>query len=120
MKYSLHLLFISTILAACSGEDRSGEQPFPPTVAGVGCTVEGNIATLKACVTSSPNSSLKQCGFYYGNDTLRLEAKAAEPAVEFSAQTRELEAGRYFAIPYAQNGVGTTKADTMWFEIPAN
>ena len=33
---------------------------------------------------------------------------------------RELEAGRYFAIPYAQNGVGTIKADTMWFEIPAN
>ena len=79
MKFSLHLLFISTILAACSGEDRSGEQPFPPTVAAVGCTVEGNIATLKACVTSSPNSSLKQCGFNYGNDTLRLEAKAAEP-----------------------------------------
>ena len=115
MKYSLHLLFISTILAACSGEDRSGEQPFPPTVAAIGCTVEGNIATLKACVTSSPNSSLN-----YGNDTLRLEAKAAEAIVEFSAQTRELEAGRYFAIPYAQNGVGTTKADTMWFEIPAN
>ena len=120
MKYSLHLLFISTILAACSGEDRSGEQPFPPTVAAIGCTVEGNIATLKACVTSSPNSSLMQCGFNYGNDTLRLEAKAAEATVEFSAQTRELEAGRSFAIPYAQDGVGTTKADTMWFEIPAN
>ena len=117
MKYSLHLLFISTILAACSGEDRSGEQPFPPTVAAIGCTVEGNIATLKACVTSSPNSSLKQCGFNYGNDTLRAKCTAAEPAATFTAETDSLGAGHYYAVPYASNGVGTTYADTPYFAL---
>lgn len=119
MKYfpSLVLLAIAAGAAAACGEDRSGEQPFAPTVQSVGVEVKQHTAVLTGAVLASPNSSLKECGFAYGNDTLRAKCTAAEPAATFTAETDSLGAGHYYAVPYASNGVGTTYADTLYFDI---
>ena len=114
---SLVLLAIAAGAAAACGEDRSGEQPFAPTVQSVGVEVKQHTAVLTGAVLASPNSSLKECGFAYGNDTLRAKCTAAEPAAIFTAETDSLGAGHYYAVPYASNGVGTTYADTLYFDI---
>lgn len=114
---SLVLLAIVAGVAAACGEDRSGEQPFAPTVQSVGVEVKQHTAVLTGAVLASPNSSLKECGFAYGNDTLRAKCTAAEPAAIFTAETDSLGAGHYYAVPYASNGVGTTYADTLYFDI---
>ena len=114
---SLVLLAIAAGAAAACGEDRSGEQPFAPTVQSVGVEVKQHTAVLTGAVLASPNSSLKECGFAYGNDTLRAKCTAAEPATTFTAETDSLGAGHYYAVPYASNGVGTTYADTLYFDI---
>lgn len=114
---SLALLAIAAGAAAACGEDRSGEQPFAPTVQSVGVEVKQHTAVLTGAVLASPNSSLKECGFAYGNDTLRAKCTAAEPAATFTAETDSLGAGHYYAVPYASNGVGTTYADTLYFDI---
>lgn len=114
---SLVLLAIAASAAAACGEDRSGEQPFAPTVQSVGVEVKQHTAVLTGAVLASPNSSLKECGFAYGNDTLRAKCTAAEPAATFTAETDSLVAGHYYAVPYASNGVGTTYADTLYFDI---
>ena len=114
---SLVLLAIAAGAAAACGDDRSGEQPFAPTVQSVGVEVKQHTAVLTGAVLASPNSSLKECGFAYGNDTLRAKCTAAEPAATFTADTDSLGAGHYYAVPYASNGVGTTYADTLYFDI---
>ncbi len=118
---SRHILyaisFLSLSLASC-GEDRSGEQPFAPTVESVGAEVLGDSARISGHVTSSLNSSLTECGVSYGNDTLRATAKAPAAAEYFSAVTDSLSAGLYFAVPYARNGVGISYGDTLYFSIP--
>ena len=114
---SFVLLAIAAGAAAACGEDRSGEQPFAPTVQSVGVEVKQYTAVLTGAVLASPNSSLKECGFAYGNDTLRAKCTAAEPAATFTAETDSLGAGHYYAVPYASNGVGTTYADTLYFDI---
>lgn len=114
---SLVLLAIAASAVAACGEDRSGEQPFAPTVQSVGVEVKQHTAVLTGAVLASPNSSLKECGFAYGNDTLRAKCTAAEPAATFTAETDSLGAGHYYAVPYASNGVGTTYADTLYFDI---
>ena len=114
---SLVLLAIAAGAAAACGEDRSGEQPFAPTVQSVGVEVKQHTAVLTGAVLASPNSSLKECGFAYGNDTLRAKCTAAEPAATFTSETDSLGAGHYYAVPYASNGVGTTYADTLYFDI---
>lgn len=119
MRTPLPLLPLSVLLllAAC-GEDRSGEQPFAPTVVSAGCTVQGDSALLSGTVTASPNSSLTECGFTYGNDTLRATTKAPQAAENFTAATDSLGAGDYYAVAYAKNGVGTGYGDTIRFTIP--
>ena len=114
---SLVLLAIAASAAAACGEARSGEQPFAPTVQSVGVEVKQHTAVLTGAVLASPNSSLKECGFAYGNDTLRAKCTAAEPAATFTAETDSQGAGHYYAVPYASNGVGTTYADTLYFDI---
>lgn len=107
------------LFTACHPEDRSGEQPFPPQgVAPATVEIVGNICHLTASVQSSPNSVLRQVGFNYGNDTLRLETVAEGVASLFTADTEELLPGRYFVVAYARNGVGTTRADTVWINMP--
>ena len=103
-------------LASC-GEDRSAEQPFAPTVQTLGYEFDADSVQLFGKVLASPNSTLRQCGFTYGNDTLRLKTVAEAPAEDFKAATRPLEPGVYFAAAFAQNGVGTTYGDTIYFEI---
>lgn len=106
-------------LCASCGEDRSGEQPFAPTVGNVSVTVDGDSARLTGQVTASPNSTLTECGFVYGNDTLRAELKADAPAELFSVVADSLERGAYYAVAYARNGVGRSYApDTLLFLIP--
>ena len=51
------------------------------------------------------------------NDTLRAEVQATEPLPSFSAETDSLGAGRYFAVAYAQNGMGTSYGDTLYFTV---
>lgn len=103
-------------MAAC-GEDRSSEQPFAPTVKSLGAVVEADSALLSGEVTASPNSSLTECGYAYGNDTLRLNCKAPLPTESFTAVTDSLGPGRYFAVAYARNGVGISWGDTIYFNI---
>ncbi len=119
MKRILPFFFFPAILpwlASC-GEDRSGEQPFAPTVESRVAVVEGDSALLTGAVTASPNSTLTECGFAYGNDTLRAKAVAPAPAETFTAVTDSLGGGTYFAVAYATNGVGTSYGDTLHFTI---
>lgn len=115
-------VYISALIAAVPlflscGEDRSAEQPFAPEVQTLGYEQDADSVILFGKVLSSMNSSLLQCGFAYGNDTLRLKTVASEPAEEFKAATRPLEKGTYFAVSFAQNGVGTSYGDTIYFKI---
>lgn len=104
------------MMAAC-GEDRSLEQPFAPEVETAGVTVNGQVATFTGYVLASPNSSLRECGFAFGNDTLRSVVKAAQPADTFTVQVDSMKAGEYFMAAYATNGVGTTYGDTLYFTV---
>lgn len=106
-----------TLLTACMGEDRSGEQPFAPTVKTLDATAAGDSALLRGQVLTSPNSDVTACGFSYGNDTLRKTVACTEVATVFEAYTDSLGAGDYFAVAYATNGIGTTYADTVYFTI---
>lgn len=110
------LSILATCVAAC-GEDRSGEQPFAPTVQSISAEVRADSAILTGRVTASPNSTLQECGFAYGNDTLRATCKAPAPSEQFTAVTDSLSAGTYFAVAYAKNGVGTSYGDTIHFTI---
>lgn len=108
------------LITACKGEDRSGEQPFAPTVQTLSAEVVGDSCLLTGAVTASPNSSLRGVGFAYGNDTLRLTAVSQECTELFQATTQPLQPGCYFAVAFAENGVGKTiGTDTIYFEIPS-
>ena len=103
-------------LSGCMGEDRSGEQPFAPTVETVSAVADGPTARMEGLITASPNSTLLDCGFRYGNDTIVFSA-VAELQDRFFAETDTLKAGTYYAVAFARNGVGTNYGDTLWFEI---
>lgn len=113
---ALSLGLLPCLLAAC-GEDRSGEQPFAPTVESVSAVADGDSARLTGKVTSSVNSSLIECGFSYGNDTLRLTKSAAVPSEAFTVVADSLQPGTYFAVAFARNGIGTSYGDTLRFTI---
>ena len=76
IKMKLHtLLYILPsflLFTACNGVDRSGEQPFAPTVETLAAEAAGDGVLLNGRVTDSPNSDVLECGFLYGNDTLRV------------------------------------------------
>ncbi len=113
---SLILIVLGSILASC-GEDRSGEQPFAPTVETGTAAQEGDSVLLTGSVSASPNSTLRQCGFDYGNDTLHLKTIATDAATTFSAFTDSLGRGEYYAVAFATNGVGTSHGDTIRFVV---
>lgn len=120
MKIPCFRLWLAAVaLAACSPEDRSGEVPSAPAVRTVAADVEGNRARMEGEVVSSPNSAVTKRGFDYGNDTLRAEALSEDGADRFSALTDELEPGRYFCVAFAANGMGTSRGDTLYFDIAA-
>lgn len=115
--FAICSLALSAIFTAC-GEDRSGEQPFKPTVVTADVATQvGDSVQLMGYVTASPNSSLKECGFTYGNDTLKATAVADSALTTFTAFTDSLGKGTYYAVAYARNGVGTSNGDTIWFEV---
>lgn len=118
MKHLPLLLLLFGAMAACHPEDRSGEQPLPPTVRMVDYQVVADSCLLTGEVTASPNSRVRERGFHYGNDTLRLEVQSADTVALFQAHTQPLRPGRYFVVPYATNGVGTATGDTLWFVMP--
>lgn len=113
---AIALIALPCALASC-GEDRSGEQPFAPTVVTRSVEVVADSAILTGQVTESPNSSLTQCGFCYGNDTLKVTATASEATESFSIVTQALGEGDYYAVAFAENGVGTSYGDTLRFSI---
>ncbi len=110
-------LLSAMALAACTGDDRSGEQPFAPTVQMSSAVAAADSVTLTGIVVASPNSSLLGCGFYVGNDTLRITAACDSASTIFSAVVDSLEAGNYYAVAYARNGMGTSTSDTLQFQI---
>lgn len=115
---SLTAAFLSLLLSvACNPVDRSGEQPFPPTLESVSAIVEGDVCLMTGRILSSINSDILKRGFSYGNDTLRVEVESEDVTDLFQAKTRSLEPGRYFMVPFARNGVGTTYSDTLFFQI---
>ncbi len=106
------------LFMGCSPEDRSGEQPFAPTVQTLEAIVDGDSLLLIGEVTASPNSRLLGRGFNYGNDTLRLQAASSDTAgTLFRAYSRSLKPGIYFFSAYARNGIGTSYGDTLYVEI---
>lgn len=119
---TLFVAFFAAILAllltACRGDDRSGEQPFAPTVVTAPVSVEGGTVTMRGVVTASPNSSLIRCGFYYGNDTIDCDTLLPEAAYDFTAVFRNLAAGDYYTFAFAVNGIGVSYGDTVRFTIP--
>lgn len=107
---------LATLFASC-GEDRSGEQPFAPTVATVSATTEGRTALLEGEVIASPNSTLLECGFVYGNDTLQRTI-SLEAQNHFYALSDTLAPGNYYATAFARNYMGVSYGDTLTFRIP--
>lgn len=106
------------LLPACSPEDRSGEVPYAPTVRTIEPRIEGNRAYLEGEILSSPNSPVTKRGFEYGNDAFRKEVEATDSTDCFHATTEELQAGHYFVVAFATNGIDTSRGDTLQFTIP--
>ena len=113
----LFSLLLLPFLWNCSGEDRSGEQPFAPVLSSPEAIPMGDSCLLRGYVVSSPNSSLTACGFYYGNDSIKKELTCSNIDFTFEDVTDSLGAGRFYAVSYAQNGIGKTLSDTLWFEL---
>lgn len=119
MKKSLFAFPASLLLlCACAGEDRSGEQPFPPTVRTYSCVVDSGRCTMAGVIEASPNSRVRKRGFYYGNDTLRIDLPSADSTAYFTAVADSLRPGTYYSVAYATNGMGTSTGDTLYFEMP--
>lgn len=111
------LTFATLLNLSCSGDDRSGEIPYAPTLRIDQPVIEGNSVTLRATVLSSPNSSLVACGFFVGNDLQEEELKCDTPSTVFSCRADSLDPGSHYAVAYAKNGIGQTTSDTLRFSI---
>ena len=116
MKNLLLVLMMVALLAGCAGKDRSGEQPFAPTVKTVGATILADGVSLQGTVLASPNSTLAACGFYCGNDTLKDTLTAATVA-DFSCTIDSIKAGKYYFVAFAKNGMGESLGDTLYFML---
>lgn len=118
MKNIVFFLLVITTIMACHPEDRSGEQPFKPEVANGTYELLGDSCRLYGVILSSLNSDVLGCGFFYGNDTLRVQAIADSVSTTFSVVTQSLLPGDYYAIAFAENGMGrSTAPDTVLFTI---
>ena len=105
-------------VASCTGEDRSGEQPFAPTVRTLNVEVQGQKATVTGEIVASPNSSIRECGFEYWSDNLSIvKVVSSDSTSTFRATQDSLEAGTYRCAAYARNGMGTSRGDTLDFNI---
>ena len=103
---------------ACTGEDRSGEQPFKPTVRTLNVEVAGEAVTVTGEIEASPNSSIRECGFEYWSDNLStVKVLSDDSTTIFRATADSLEAGAYSCAAFARNGMGTSRGDTLTFNI---
>lgn len=110
------VLVIALLLDAC-GQDRSGEQPFAPTVRTLGAYVESPFVTLTGEVVASPNSTLRARGFRVWNSERSYDLSVETDADLFSLRTDTVTEGTYRVAAYARNGVGVSYGDTLSFEI---
>jgi len=115
--YVVLAVLLPVVLGGCAGEDRSDEMPRVPEGVVTSVTEQGDTCVLNGTVGVSHNSSLTECGFYWGNDTLAHHVEAAEAAYSFSALVDSTADGTYYAVAYATNGMGTTYGDTVHFTI---
>lgn len=116
---ALGIVFVFSVLAACSGEDRSGEMPRVPVVKTVSGNVAGDSCVMTGFVSESHNSSMKECGFVYGNtDSTGAAIKLKTDTMRtFSAVADSLANGNYYCVAYARNGMGTSYGDTINFAV---
>ena len=106
-----------SVLLSCEGEDRSNEKPLKPVVRTVSVNCDSSICKMEGIIESSPNSGIKSCGFFWGNDTTAQKAEAGSTQWAFSEEIK-LSAGKYYCVAYATNGMGTSYGDTIFFEMP--
>lgn len=105
------------VLCSCSGEDRSDEMPRIPVVSTVSATVNGNSCTMNGTVVESHNSSLRECGFFYGETGAASVKIKADTTKIFEVKADSLEAGDYYCVAYAKNGMGVSYGDTVEFIV---
>lgn len=107
------------VFVACSGEDRSGEMPRVPVVKTISANAVGDSCVMIGMVSESHNSSMKECGFLYGNaDSTSAAIKLkADTMRTFTAVADSLENGNYYCVAYARNGMGTSYGDTIIFSV---
>ena len=117
MKKTLLPLSLLLLAAAC-GEDRSDEQPFPPSVETLGCTVDGGRARLSGRLVSNRNSLVTELGVQCWNDSLDQSYTADAGTSDYEVVTDTLDAGTYHYAAYAVNGMGKAYGDTLSFDIP--
>jgi len=115
---ALLALFFLPVLTACFGEDRSDEEPFAPTVATTAANAAGDSCVVEGEIISSPNSSIRGRGFYYGNDTLKIQVVSYDTLTwHFTETLDSLKSGIYYVYAFATNGMGTSYGDTLTFRI---
>lgn len=112
-------LFLAA-LAACAGEDRSGEMPRVPVVETSGARAAGNSCEMTGSVGESHNSSLRECGFVLWPDSGKALKLKCDTNKVFSAVADSLSGGLYHYAAYARNGMGTSYGDTLTFTIEAS
>lgn len=115
---SVIVTLLLIILSACSGEDRSGEEPQLPTVRTLDVLTSDTGKVFTGIVLTSLNSSLRSCGFYYGNDTLEETLTCDEATDTFSLTVDSLEDGTYYVEAWAKNGMGTATGESVIFSVP--
>jgi len=113
----IFIFFIFSIFS-CNGEDRSNERPFPPTVSTKSVSIQANSCTLIGEVLSSPNSTLKSCGFSFGTNNSHQQITVDHPYALFTATIDSLKPQQnYYVVAFATNGMGTSYGDTIWFKL---
>lgn len=105
------------VLSSCSGEDRSDEMPRLPVVSTISATVNGNSCTMNGTVVESHNSSLRECGFFYGETGAASVKIKADTTKNFDVIADSLESGDYYCVAYAKNGMGVSYGDTVIFVV---
>lgn len=106
------------LAASCTGDDRSGEQPFPPTVKTLSVEVVGRAVSVTGEIVASPNSSIRECGFeYWAEKHSTVRVVSTDSTTIFRTTADSVEAGTYSCAAFARNGMGISRGDTLMFNI---
>lgn len=80
----------------------------------------GDSCVMEGVIVSSPNSKVTGRGFYYGNDTLRIQVVSNDTlTTTFRESIDSIAPGDYYVYAFATNGMGTRYGDTLTFCISA-